>query len=97
MSLRAFVLAVEKLFQLFLQISRSAVLFRGFERIHGWPVVFPEFIHERRRRAGKVEGKRVARERDLLCRNPAAANRSITLLSMPHVIGLTKPSGGGGV
>src|SRR6185436_5118582 len=27
---------------------------------------------------------------------PAAANRSITLLSIPHVIGLTKPSGGGG-
>src|SRR5439155_22140956 len=28
---------------------------------------------------------------------PALANRSITLVSMPHVIGLTKPSGGGGV
>ena len=28
---------------------------------------------------------------------PALANRSITLLSIPHVIGLTKPSGGGGV
>src|SRR5271168_4658273 len=27
---------------------------------------------------------------------PAAENRSITLFSMPHVIGLMKPSGGGG-
>ena len=27
---------------------------------------------------------------------PAPANRSITLLSIPHVIGLIKPSGGGG-
>src|SRR6476661_9280404 len=27
---------------------------------------------------------------------PAAPNRSMTLLSTPHVIGLTKPSGGGG-
>ena len=27
---------------------------------------------------------------------PAAANRSTTLSSIPHVIGLTKPSGGGG-
>src|SRR6266581_13296 len=44
---RAFVLAVEQLFQLFLQVSRSAVLFCGFECIHGWPVVFPEFIHQR--------------------------------------------------
>ena len=26
----------------------------------------------------------------------SAPNRSITLLSIPHVIGLTKPSGGGG-
>ena len=28
---------------------------------------------------------------------PALPNRRITLLSIPHVIGLTKPSGGGGV
>jgi hypothetical protein len=27
---------------------------------------------------------------------PAAANRSITLVSIPQVIGLTKPSRGGG-
>src|SRR5205823_5060004 len=27
---------------------------------------------------------------------PAAPNRSITLFSIPHVIGLMKPSGGGG-
>ena len=68
----AFVLPVEQLFQLFLQISSSAVLFRRFERIHGWPVVFPEFIHELRGRAGKVESKRVPREGDLLCRNTGA-------------------------
>ena len=29
-------------------------------------------------------------------RIPAAAKRSITLLSIPHIIGLMKPSGGGG-
>src|ERR1017187_814513 len=28
---------------------------------------------------------------------PAPANLSVTLLSIPHVMGLTKPSGGGGV
>jgi hypothetical protein len=44
---RAFVLAVEQFFQLLLQIICPAVLFCGFECIHGRPVVFPEFIHER--------------------------------------------------
>ena len=33
-------------FQLLLQIGGSAVLFRGFECIHGRPVVFPEFVDE---------------------------------------------------
>src|SRR6266403_4307103 len=40
----ASVLAGKQLFQLSLQVSRSAVLFCGFECIHGRPVVFPEFI-----------------------------------------------------
>src|SRR5205823_7621450 len=43
---RAFVLTGKQLFQLSLQISRAAVLFCGFECIHGRPVVFPEFIDE---------------------------------------------------
>src|SRR5213592_2271171 len=66
---RAFVLAGKQLFQLSLQVSRSAVLFCGFECIHGRPVVFPEFIDERLRCTGEVEGKRVAREGDFLGRN----------------------------
>src|SRR5439155_26448019 len=36
---RALVLAGKQLFQLSLQVSRSAVLFCGFECIHGRPVV----------------------------------------------------------
>ena len=42
----AFVLAVEQNFQLLLQITGSTVLFRRFECIHGWPVVFSECINE---------------------------------------------------
>ena len=42
-----FVLAVEQLFQLFLQLIRPALFFRGFERIHGWAIIFPECIHKR--------------------------------------------------
>src|SRR5690349_10656579 len=58
----AFVLPVEKLFLLFLQISSSAILFRRFEGIHGWSVVLPELIHKLRGCAGKVERKRVPLE-----------------------------------
>src|SRR3954470_9257388 len=66
---RAFILAGKQLFQLSLQVSRSTVLFCGFECIHGRPVVFPEFINEGCRRAREVESKRVAREGDFLGRN----------------------------
>ena len=48
-----------------------------------------------------VPGKRnvnVSRPNEMFSgATPAAVNRSLTLLSTPHVIGLTKPSGGGGV
>jgi hypothetical protein len=40
-------LAVEQIFQFFLQVSGSAILFRSFEGIHSRPVIFPKFIHER--------------------------------------------------
>ncbi len=40
----AFVLAVEQSFELLLQVAGFAVLFRSFECIHGWPVIFSEFI-----------------------------------------------------
>src|SRR6266576_6733524 len=43
---RAFVFAGKQLFQLSLQVSRSAVLFCGFKCVHGRPVIFPEFIDE---------------------------------------------------
>src|SRR6266550_7879966 len=68
----AFVLALEQLFQLLLEVSRSAVLFCGVECIHGRPVVCPKLIHERRRCSGVIESKRVAREGNLLCRNSCA-------------------------
>ena len=35
---RAFVLAVEQILQLFLEIPRFSVFFRSFERIHGWSI-----------------------------------------------------------
>src|SRR4030095_298755 len=68
-SVLALVLADEQLFELSLQVGSSTRLFRGFERIHGGPVVFPEGIQESRRRAGEVEGERVSHEGDVLCRN----------------------------
>jgi len=40
------VLAIEQNFQLLLQIAGPTVFFRSFERIHGRPVVFSEFIDE---------------------------------------------------
>src|SRR6476661_8692444 len=52
---RAFVLAVEQNFQLLLQIAGLAVLFCSFECVHGWPVVFSEFIDEFGWPAGKIE------------------------------------------
>jgi hypothetical protein len=69
---RAFVLAGKQLFQLSLQVSRSAVPFCGFECIHGRPVVFPKFIDEGRWCTRELEDKRVAREGDFLSRNSCA-------------------------
>jgi hypothetical protein len=43
---RAFVLAVEQNFQLHLQVGGFAVLFRGFECVHGRPVIPSEFTDE---------------------------------------------------
>ena len=43
----AFVLALEQFFEFSLKLSRTAVFFRGFKRVHGRPIIFPEFIHER--------------------------------------------------
>src|SRR5947209_1882145 len=69
---RAFVLAGKQLFQLSLQVSRSAVLFCGFECVHGRSVVVPEFIDEGFRCTREVEGKGVAREGNFLGRNSCA-------------------------
>src|SRR2546429_9399576 len=66
---RAFVLAGKQLFQLSLQISRSTVLFRGFECVHGRSVIFPEFIDEGWRCTREDESERVALERDIIGRN----------------------------
>ena len=91
------VLAVEQCFELVLQGRASAVLFCGFECIHGWPVVSPEFVDECDGVPPKLKVN-VSRAKEMFAaETPAPANRSITLLSTPHVIGLTKPSGGGGV
>src|SRR5205809_6797052 len=69
---RAFVLAGKQLFQLSLQVSRAAILFRGFECIHGRSVVFLEFIDQACRCTREVERKRVAREGDFLGRDSCA-------------------------
>ena len=63
------ILAVEQTFEFLLQVSSPTVLLRRFECIHGRPVVFPEFSHERRWLAAEVEGKRVPLEGDLLREN----------------------------
>ena len=42
---RAFVLSVEQIFKLVLEIRGSAALFGGVECIHGGPVILPEFCH----------------------------------------------------
>src|SRR5262245_52220652 len=82
----ASVLALEEDLELLLQVGSSTVLFRGFERIHGRPVVFSEFTHECRRCAAEVEGERVPREGDLLRRNSGCgkALRHITLNAPGH-------------
>src|SRR5262245_10145452 len=63
-------------------------------------IVGPWHIRNAARSADGVPGKsnvQVSRANEIRSRGPpAAANRSITLASSPHVIGLTKPSGGGG-
>src|SRR5260370_21980230 len=56
----AFVLPIEQSFELALQITSSTVLFRSFESIHGWPIIFPECIDELERRPGIVESVRVS-------------------------------------
>jgi hypothetical protein len=70
---RALVLAVEQFFKPFLQISDLTVLLRHFEGIHGGPIVFSEFVHERLRGAWIVKRKRVPGEGDFLGGNSRAA------------------------
>ena len=79
--------------------SSSALPFLvgGVEGVHGRSVVAAELVQERLGRAGEVEHEGVARERDRLARRcrPRRSARC-TLASTPQVIGLMKPSGGGG-
>ncbi len=92
----ALVLAVEEVFEFFLQIGVLAVFFGGVEGVHRGAVIFSECIHKGGGGSGIVEVKRVVGEGDFLGLNAeAAVNRSIALLSTPQVIGLMKPSGGG--
>ena len=79
-----------------LEIFGSAVLFRRLESVHRGAVVFSERVDELRRRRRKIKGVGVAGKDIFSVGTPAAVNRSMTLLSTPQVIGLTKPSGGGG-
>jgi hypothetical protein len=44
--IRAFVLTVEQTLQFRPQITGSIALFRSFERIHGWSIIFSECINE---------------------------------------------------
>src|SRR5712671_2602678 len=69
----AFVLAVEQHFQLLLQVADLAVLFRGFEGIHGRPVIFSECIDEFRWLAREVEDVGVPEKRYIFFWNPRGA------------------------
>ena len=92
----ACVLAVEQRLQLPLQVGRPAVLLRRLERVHRRPVVLPELATNSDGGPGK-SNVYVSRANEIRSAGtPAAANRSMTWLSTPHVIGLTNPSGGGG-
>src|SRR5262245_27763387 len=62
----AFVLAGEQGIQLFLQIRRATVLFRGLECVHGRPVVFSESSYKFGRRAEEVERVGVSGEGNVL-------------------------------
>src|SRR6516165_1124152 len=67
--LLSFVLVIEQFFQLFLKLVRFALFLGGFERVHGGPIIFPEYIDELRWCTRKIESERVSRERDVLFRN----------------------------
>src|SRR5262249_19188490 len=62
---RAFVLAIEQNFQLFLEITGAVVLFRGFKGIHGRSIVFSERCNKFRWRTTKLEGVCVLKEWDV--------------------------------
>ena len=93
---RSLVLLVEEQLQLGLELIGSALRLGGLERIHRRAVIGTERGQQFRRRRRLLEDERVLFEGDVAAGTPAAPNRSITCSSTPHVIGLTKPSGGGG-
>src|SRR6266851_1294004 len=70
---RAFVLAVEQTFELFLQVAGFAVLFRSFECIHGRSVILSEFTDEFRWLPGKVEDIGISDKRYILFWNPCSS------------------------
>ena len=78
------------------QVNTAGSL-RRLERVHGGAVVASECIHKLGWRAGEVEPVRVPRERDVVGWNAGARKSLDHVASIPHVIGLTNPSGGGGV
>ncbi len=77
--------------------AASSVLFRRLERVHRRPVILAERRDDLATVCPDIERVCVAGDSDVFSfGTPAPAKRSITLLSTPHVIGLMKPSGGGG-
>src|SRR3954471_20481283 len=69
----AFILGVEQSFQFVLQIAGAAIFFGGFERVHRWSVVRPEFMDELGGRPAKVEGIGIPQERYLFLGHPCGS------------------------
>src|SRR5262249_8153450 len=67
-----FILVVEQCFELALQVSCLAVLFGGFESIHGGAIIVLEPFNELCRCEGPTESIGIAGEGDLLLRNTSA-------------------------
>jgi len=89
-------LAAEQSFKFFLQIARSAVFICGFERIHSRTVVFSECLNECRWSGRIVESISVPDEGNSVFRNPCAYKSLYHVTLNSQVMGLMKPSGGGG-
>ena len=79
------------------EFVRASARLGCFERVHRRAVVVAERARGTPKAARPVSKTNVSRSQKILSSViPAAVKRSTTLSTIPHVIGLTNPSGGGG-